>query len=197
MLFEDLLKKRRSHYKLSNQIPISEKELQRMLEHCIKYAPSAFNSQSSRVVLLLETAHKLLWDLTLEVLRPLVPSDHFEPTKQKIKSFSQAYGTILYYEDQDTLEELKNTFPLYKEYFVSWSEQASAMLQFSVWTALAEVGIGASLQHYNPVIDEEVVAAFQIPKTWKLIAQMPFGAPVGEEAEKPFLPLSFRFRIER
>lgn len=197
MSFTDLIQKRRSRYELAAQIPISEEDLEKILEKCVKYAPSAFNSQSSRVVLLLSSAHKLLWDLTLEALRPLVPSDHFEPTYEKIKSFAKAYGTILYYEDQKRVEELKNQFPLYKERFSVWSEHASAMLQFSVWTALAEAGIGASLQHYNPVIDEEVAIAFHIPKSWKLIAQMPFGKSVGDDSEKTFLPLSVRLRIEK
>jgi len=71
------------------------------------------------------------------------------------------------------------------------------MLQFSVWVALAESGIGASLQHYNPIIDEEVAAAFHIPKTWKMMAQMPFGKSVGTDLEKTFLPMSVRFRTEK
>ena len=31
---------------------------------------------------------------------------------------------------------------------------AAGMLQLAVWTALAEKGLGASLQHYNPLIDD-------------------------------------------
>ena len=49
------------------------------------------------------------------------------------------------------------------------------MLQFSLWVALREAGIGASLQHYNPVIDHEVKQMFDLPETWVLDAQMPFG----------------------
>lgn len=197
MQWVELIKNRRSRYALSARIPISEGELEKILQGCIKYAPSAFNSQTARVVLLLSSAHKLLWDLTLEALRPLVPADRFAPTKQKIKTFAQAYGTILYYEDQTAVKELEKEYPLYKSHFPFWSEQANAMLQFSVWTALAEQGIGASLQHYNPVIDEEVSAAFHIPHTWKLIAQMPFGKSTEADMEKSFLPLSMRFRIEK
>lgn len=44
-----------------------------------------------------------------------------------------------------------------------------------VWTALANSDIGANLQHYNPLIDDAVRQAFNIPNNWELVAQMPFG----------------------
>ena len=40
--------------------------------------------------------------------------------------------------------------------------------------------IGASLQHYNPLIDNIIKKEFQINKDWKFIAQMPFGEIVEE-----------------
>ena len=160
MEFLNIIKMRRSRYEITNRLPISEAELEKMLEECIKHAPSAFNSQSARVVLLVGGSHKLFWDLVLEKLRSMVPADHFVPTKDKIHSFSQGYGTILFLEDQTVVEELQEQYPLYKENFSVWSEQSNGMLQFVVWTALAERGIGASLQHYNPIADEEVFAAF-------------------------------------
>lgn len=49
-------------------------------------------------------------------------------------------------------------------------------------------GIGASLQHYNPIIDEEVKRAWGIPQEWSLIAQMPFGEPDEQPGERSFLP---------
>ena len=65
-----------------------------------------------------------------------------------------------------------------------WSEHSTAIAQFAVWTALSEQGIGASLQHYNPIVDAEVAQAFDIPASWKLRAQLVFGsieAPAGEK----------------
>jgi predicted oxidoreductase (fatty acid repression mutant protein) len=51
------------------------------------------------------------------------------------------------------------------------------MLQFALWTALEDMGFGASLQHYNPLIDKAVSERWLIGKSWRLIAQMPFGLP--------------------
>ena len=69
------------------------------------------------------------------------------------------------------------------------------MLQFAFWTGLEVEGGGATLQHYNPVIDEAVKAAWDIPANWKLIAQMPFGKPVSAPAPKGFQPLEERIKL--
>ena len=55
--------------------------------------------------------------------------------------------------------------------------------------------IRASLQHYNPLIDEAVAKEWQLPETWELIAQMPFGAPLQEPGAKEFNPIEERVRI--
>jgi predicted oxidoreductase (fatty acid repression mutant protein) len=57
---------------------------------------------------------------------------------------------------------------------------AGAMLQFMIWTSFAQKNIGASLQHYNPLIDNIIKQQFKINQDWKLVAQMPFGGVVEE-----------------
>ena len=44
--------------------------------------------------------------------------------------------------------------------------------------------MGASLQHYNPLIDDEVRRVWNLSDDWKLIAQMPFGVPVAQPGFK-------------
>jgi len=39
---------------------------------------------------------------------------------------------------------------------------------------LEDAGLGASLQHYNPLIDQETAETWDINPDWKLLAQMPF-----------------------
>ena len=192
----DLMKMRRSRYSLTDRLPVPVSEVEKLVEECVKQAPSAFNSQSARVVLLLANGHKKLWRIVLEALRPLVPADTFGETEKKIKSFAAAFGTVLFLEDEEVVRSLQKKFPTYKEHFPAWSLQSDGMLQFAVWTALAERGIGASLQHYNPLIDEETARVFHLPKSWKLLAQMPFGQPFAQPEEKTYLPLSERFRVE-
>ncbi len=187
--------KRRSIYNLGNSLPMDNKVLARLLEEAVKNAPSAFNSQSARIVLLLGKNHQRLWEITKTELQKIVPAEKFKPTAEKIASFAKACGTILYFEDEDTVRELQNSFPAYKDNFPLWSLQSSGMLQYIIWTLLAEHGIGASLQHYNPLIDEAVKTEWQLPVQWKLIAQMPFGSIEAPAGEKSFLPLSERIKI--
>lgn len=180
MNFYDAMKNRRSRYDLTNASPISDEKIKQILADAITYTPSAFHSQSSRVVLLFGTRHQKLWDLVLDTLRAIVPPDKFASTEAKIASFAAGHGTVLYFEDMDTVEALQRDVPLYAENFPIWSLESAGMLQYVVWTALSQEGLGASLQHYNPLIDDAVRAEFGVPASWKLLGQMPFGTPGSE-----------------
>ena len=69
------------------------------------------------------------------------------------------------------------------------------MAQYAVWLALAEVGLGATLQHYNPIIDQAVAEAWDIPTNWKLRAQMPFGSIEAPAGEKTYIDEEVRFKV--
>jgi predicted oxidoreductase (fatty acid repression mutant protein) len=71
------------------------------------------------------------------------------------------------------------------------------MLQSNIWTALREEGIGASLQHYNPVINEAVAKLFDIPKSWSLVGQMPFGGIESEPDAKEKEDISKRVIVKK
>ena len=124
------------------------------------------------------------------------PGKAFAATEKKIDgSFASGYGTVLYFEDTEIVKGLQKQFPLYADNFPVWSEHTSAMHQLAVWTMLEDAGFGASLQHYNPLIDNEVREHWGLPGQWRLIAQMPFGIPAGEPQEKSFEPLDDRLRV--
>lgn len=191
--FLDAIAHRRSYYALKNESPISDDAIREIVECTIKHVPSPFNSQSTRLVVLLGEHHQKVWELTKDVLRERIAPDKFAQTEQKINaSFQSGYGTILYYEDQSVVRGLQEKFPSYADNFPIWSEQTNGMHQLTLWTALEDAGFGASLQHYNPIIDEVVAKEFKIDADWKLRAQMPFGVPAGEPGEKTFEPLEER-----
>jgi predicted oxidoreductase (fatty acid repression mutant protein) len=144
---------------------------------------------------LLGQQHDKLWEITRESLRKIVPAENFASTEEKINSFQNGFGTVLFLEDQAIVEGLQERFALYKDNFPIWSLQSSGMLQFTVWTSLEEAGLGASLQHYNPLIDEQVKAEWKFPNHWKLLAQMPFGKPLAAPGEKEFAPLESRVKV--
>jgi len=194
--FNEALEHRRTYYALSSQSPVSDKEIEDVVKFAVKHVPSAFNSQSARVVLLLGDNHKKLWNITKDTLHKIVPEETFKNTEAKIDNcFLSGYGTVLYYEDQDVVKNLQEKFSLYADNFPVWSEQASGMHQLAIWTMLEDLGFGASLQHYNPLIDAEVAKQWDIPANWKLIGEMPFGMPASEPDKKEFNPIEDRVKI--
>lgn len=57
--------------------------------------------------------------------------------------------------------------------------------------------IAGNLQHYNPVIDEAVRELFDLPESYVLVAQMPFGGIVAEPEAKEKEDISKRVKIAR
>lgn len=195
--FESALANRRSIYALGKSLPVSENRIEDFVKHAIKHVPASFNSQTSRLVLLWGDENQKLWSLTKDALRKIVPADQFDATESKINSFAAGAGTVLFFEEQSIIEGLQEKFSLYAKNFPIWSEQSSGMLQYVVWTGLADMNVGASLQHYNEVIDADVKNVFQVPQSWKLIAQMPFGSIEAPASEKAFDSVENRLKIFR
>ena len=189
------LKKRRTQYALGKNLPLSQDATAELIREAIKHSPSSFNSQSSRAIVLFGAESEKLWGIAKEELRKIVPADAFEQTEAKIDSFAAGAGTVLFFEDQSVVKGLQENFALYADNFPVWSEQAGGMTQLSVWSALANENIGASLQHYNPLIDAEVAKTWNIPSSWKLRAQMPFGSNEQAFGDKVFMDDAERFKI--
>jgi Predicted oxidoreductase related to nitroreductase len=186
---------RRTFYGISKEAVVSDDRIKEIIDQAVMHTPTAFNSQSGRIVLLLGNHHDKLWDITKEALRKIVPADKFAPTEEKVNSFKNGYGTVLFFEDSSVIESLQQQFALYKDNFPIWSQQASGMLQLLVWTGLDIEGVGASLQHYNELIETDVKKEWSIPGNWKLIGQMPFGKPTAQPDAKQFQPLEDRVKM--
>ena len=169
------LKERRSYYNISKNLPVDENKVIKLVEEATEFTPDAFNMKSARVV---------------DVFGGKVP-------REKIDSFKAGAGTILYFYDNSVVKGLQEKFPAYANNFPVWANQANGMLQSNIWVGLRELGIGASLQHYNPVIDDVVKKLFEVPENYILVAQMPFGGIVEEPAEKAKENISDRVVIKK
>lgn len=195
MEFYDALKNRRSIYAIDDTKVVPEERIIEIVEYALLHTPSAYNSQSGRAVVLFGENNNRLWQIVAEVLKDIVPAKNFPSTQQKLDGFAAGYGTILFFEDNAVVQDLVEKFPLYKDAFPAYSLQSSGMLQFVIWTAIEAEGLGASLQHYNPLIDEKVKKEWNIPDSWSLISQMPLGNPTAPAGEKEFLPINERLKI--
>ncbi len=194
--FYNSITKRRTYYSIGKEEIVPKAKVEEIVYDAVNHTPSSFNSQSSRVVLLFNDEHNKLWEIVKSELRKILPDEAYNTSAQKIdNSFKSGYGTVLYLEDMNTVKSLQEQFPLYSDNFPIWSNQSSGMLQYVVWTALELEGLGASLQHYNPLIDEAVKKEWNVPSEYKLIAEMPFGRPLAPPDEKDFLPIETRVKI--
>ena len=192
--FYTAMKERRTFYGISPESKVPDSRIEEVIKEAVLHTPSAFNSQSARAMLLLGDHHKKLWNITLEELKKIVPPEQLQSTEEKIASFANGYGTVLFFDDESIVKGLQEQFPLYSDNFPIWAQQAGGMLQYLVWTSLQIEGFGASLQHYNPLIDDAVKQQWDISDNWKLLAQMPFGVPMQPPGEKSYLPIGERFK---
>ncbi len=192
---QQIAETRRSLYVLNKELPVSKEEITQIVEHAVKHTPSSFNSQSTRVVVLFGAEHEKLWDIAIEELRKIVPADKFEPTENKLNIFKAAAGSVLFFEDQDVIKNLQNQFAAYAANFPIWADHADAMMQYAIWTTLAAAGVGANLQHYNPVIDAQVAQTWNVPANWTLRAQLVFGGIGAHAGEKTFAPIDERLKV--
>jgi predicted oxidoreductase (fatty acid repression mutant protein) len=193
--YRQVMETRRSIYEIADKSPVSDKKIEEIIAASLLATPSSFNSQSAKTVLLLGDASDKLWDIVLETLKKITPAEKFGATEKKIASFKAGYGTILYFDDTEVVDNLIKAFPTYAETFPVWSMQAMGMLQLNIWQLLEANGLGASLQHYNPLIDEAVRKEWNIPESWKLCAEMPFGEIVSIPEAKNKKPVSERLLI--
>ena len=193
---QQLAEKRRSIYALSDQLPVSNDEVVKVVEHAVLHTPSSFNSQSTRVVVLFGDDHHKLWDMTEETLRVIVGDEEaFKSTKDKIAGFRAGAGTVLFFEDQAVIRGMQEAAPLYADNFPIWATQTNAMHQYVIWTALASIDVGANLQHYNPVIDQKVASTWNVDADWELKAQLVFGKIEQPAGDKEFKPLDERMKV--
>ncbi|TXD98375.1 nitroreductase family protein [Psychrobacter frigidicola] len=187
--------KRRTIYALGDELPVDPRAIVNIAERVLLHTPSAFNSQSSRLVVLFGEQHQQLWDITEIKLREQVGDGDFTGSKQRMDSFRAAAGSVLFFEDKEVVKSLQDKFTLYADKFPLWAHQTSAMHQYALWTELSTLNVGASVQHYNPLIDSDIAAAFDIPDNWDLIAQMPFGNIVEPAGDKTYQPLNERMKV--
>ncbi len=193
--FQEAIKNRRTYYNIGDKSKVSNERIREVVEEAVMQAPTAFNSQSARVMVLLGEHHKTLWNIVMEALRKVVPAAQFQSTEDKINSFANGYGTVLFFEDAKVVKGLQEKFALYKDNFPIWSQQSSGMLQYMIWTALELEGFGVSLQHYNQLIEDAVKKQWHIAEEWNMIGQMPFGLPTADPDAKTYEPIGDRLIV--
>ncbi|KAK7906127.1 hypothetical protein LTR67_000853 [Exophiala xenobiotica] len=194
------IENRISCYSLTDKSPIPDSRIHEIVNSTVKHAPSAFNVQSARAVILLKQDHEKLWDIGDACLKAAMPEPAYLALAPRVQGFREAYGTVLFFEDQAALDTLKSKNPGIQHVIPEWSQHSNGMHQFIVWTALELEGLGCNAQHYNfmPDFVDQVRKSWSLPGTWDLHCQLVFGQPkVGltRSRERTYLPLEDRVKM--
>lgn len=190
-----LLKNRRTYYALSASSPIPDAQIESIVKDILLQSPSSFNSQSTRVLILFKEDHVKLWEFAKEAIKAIVPAEAYPASEQRLNGFQKGYGTVLFFDDRTTISSFQEKFALYADKFPTWAQHSSGFTQIAIWTALEAEGLGANLQHYNPLIDQKVADTWGISKDWELTAQLVFGKKEGEPGEKSYIPIEERVKV--
>lgn len=186
----DSLSQRRTYYSINKELPVSEDEVVAVVKKATELTPDAFNMHSQRVVVVFGDKQDKLWDAAFDAFGGAV-------AKEKTDSFKAGAGTILYFIDETTVASLQKKFPIYADNFPTWAQQSNGMLQISIWAALRELKVAASLQHYNPIIDKAVHALCDVPDNYTLVGEMPFGGIGADPDPKEPEDVSLRVKVVR
>ena len=68
----DAAKLRRTYYVLGRNSPVADSEIIDLVQQAVLHIPSAFNTQSTRVVVALHGDHEKVWDVVFDAFKGLV-----------------------------------------------------------------------------------------------------------------------------
>jgi hypothetical protein len=85
---------RRSIYGLKSESPVSDDVIESIIQVAVSHVPSSFNTQTSRVVLLLKAEHQI-WDITLQIMEGLVASGTLPKRHMNLLPSPNSKGFVL------------------------------------------------------------------------------------------------------
>ena len=99
------------------------------------------------------------------------------------------YGTVLFYVDSEAVDALVAQFPFYAEKFALWSQHSLRDAPVCAMGGAGSEGLGASLQHYNPLIDDAVKQRWSVPESWRWWRRCHLAGPVSALPRRTFFLL--------
>ena len=193
--FVDLAEKRRSIYALGTDSNYSKKDIENRIREVVKQVPSAFNSQTTRVVVLFDSANEKFWNHIYDVQQNVLEGDMWDMMSGIITGAKNGIGTVLFFEDKEAVEGM----PAQGVRQEAYKQNNNANAQYAVWLALAEMDLGASLQHFNvgyeQGFDKGTKEMFNLPESYEMLAQMPFGSVEQQAGEKEHIDTDVQVKV--
>lgn len=196
--FSNLLEKRRTIYALGNKTSYTKEEIVNAIRHAVRQSPSASNSQTTRAVVLFDDANKKAWNHIYDVQKEVLPEQVWNMMSGVIENArDSAVGTVLFFEDRDAVEAMPTSEATRENY----KQNNAGIAQYAVWLSLAEMDLGASLQHFNvgyeQGFDKAIREMFELPESFELIAQMPFGSIEQAASEKEHIDTDIQVKVRQ
>lgn len=186
--FKDLQKKRRSTYVVGKNTDVSQDEIVAQIREIAKEVPTAFNSQTSRHVVLFNDQVEKFWSKIEDVQKEVLDADTWAAMGPVIQGSKNALGTVLFFEDRDAVS---NGIPAAAARQEAYKQNNAGNAQYAIWLGLTELGLGGSLQHFNvgyeQGFDSAIREMFDLPDSYELIAQLPFGSIEQEYDAKDYI----------
>lgn len=107
--FLEFVKARRTIYTLAKESTIPDSRVEEIVKFALIWAPSTYNVQSARAVILFNDKHDKMWDIaTKHMLASVASAPEATQTyiRQRLAGHRDSYGTVLFFEDQVALAAL-------------------------------------------------------------------------------------------
>ena len=193
MNYREAVEARRSLRSVTKNVNVGREEIIALIEDALTYTPSGYNMQNVRLLVLFGEEHERFWNDGFETLMAGKDEQARAKTRAKFDGFQNGYGTVLFFDDMDVVNKTKEKVPNYAEAMEIWMHHGQGMMQYVIWTGLVDLGLAASIQHYNPVVDSLVQKNWDVPGNWVLRGQMPFGGPAEQPGERRGVPATDRY----
>ena len=194
--YTDLQAKRRSTYVTGKNTDLSQEEISRAIREAAKNVPTAFNSQTSRLVVVFDDANERVWKEIYNVQKDVLDEATWGMMGPVIEGAGQGVGTILFFEDRDAVKE---NIPADEHRQNLYKQDNSSNHQYAAWLTLAELGLGGTLQHFNigyeEGFDKVIRDLLDLPESYEMIAQMPFGSIEQEYEAKDYIDSHIQVQV--
>ncbi len=143
--------------------------------------PAAYNRPPWHIVLLDERRAEF-WHLVEQVFRERLDGDRLERYLARLRGFRGGVAVLLVYEDRQNVDAMRDAWRIDARTAHSFADQGLGMVQLALWLAVVAEGLATSLQHWEDLIADRLVAFLgHSPERFVLAAVM----PVGYAAEEP------------
>ncbi|GCE11596.1 nitroreductase family protein [Tengunoibacter tsumagoiensis] len=170
--------KRRSIRKLTAG-PVSDETI-RAIAEAGRWSASSGNSQPARIVILKER-NTDFWNFVEQTLSTKLQGEQLERAIARLAGYRSGVFTIVVYEDTTISHNPPAGFN--PELWKNFAAQALGIFQANLWNAISAAGLGASNQHINFQIEEELRSFLHVPETWQSYCILPVGFPAETPAE--------------